>query len=75
MTVLESFSLSGKKALVTGGNQGLGKVFAAALAQAGAQVVIVARDVGRNAATVRELTAQDLAVSAVLVIDGGYTIW
>ena len=36
VTVLESFALTGKKALVTGGNQGLGKAFAAALAQAGA---------------------------------------
>ena len=29
VTVLDSFSLTGKKALVTGGNQGLGKAFAA----------------------------------------------
>jgi NAD(P)-dependent dehydrogenase (short-subunit alcohol dehydrogenase family) len=65
MTVLESFSLSGRKALVTGGNQGLGKAFAAALAQAGAEVVIVARDAGRNAAVVGELTAQGLAVTAI----------
>ena len=43
VTVLESFALTGKKALVTGGNQGLGKAFAAALAQAGARVIIVAR--------------------------------
>ena len=49
MKVLERFALTGQKALVTGGNQGLGKAFAAALAQAGAQVVIVARDAGRNA--------------------------
>jgi len=65
VTVLESFALTGKKALVTGGNQGLGKAFAAALAQAGAQVVIVARDAARNAAAVRELASQGLAVSAL----------
>jgi len=65
VTVLESFALTGKKALVTGGNQGLGKAFAGALAQAGAQVVIVARDADRNAAAVRELTSQGLAVSAL----------
>jgi NAD(P)-dependent dehydrogenase (short-subunit alcohol dehydrogenase family) len=63
--VLERFALSGKKAVVTGGNQGLGKAFAAALAQAGAEVVIVARDAARNQAAVSELTSQDLAVSAV----------
>ncbi len=65
MTVLDSFALTGKKALVTGGNQGLGKAFAAALAQAGAQVIIVARDAARNAAAVRELTSQGLVVSAL----------
>jgi len=63
--VLERFALSGKKAVVTGGNQGLGKAFAAALAQAGAEVVIVARDAARNEAAVSELTSQDLAVSAI----------
>jgi NAD(P)-dependent dehydrogenase (short-subunit alcohol dehydrogenase family) len=63
--VLERFGVVGKKALVTGGNQGLGKAFAAALAEAGAQVVIVARDAARNAAAVRELTEQGLAVSAI----------
>ena len=65
MTVLQSFSLAGRKALVTGGNQGLGQAFAAALAQAGARVVIVARDAGRNAATVSELSSQGLDVSAI----------
>ena len=65
MTVLDSFSLAGKKALVTGGNQGLGKAFAAALAEAGAEVVIVARDPGRNAAAVAGLRGQGLAVSAI----------
>jgi NAD(P)-dependent dehydrogenase (short-subunit alcohol dehydrogenase family) len=65
VTVLDSFSLTGKKALVTGGNQGLGKAFAAALAEAGAEVVIVARDPARNASTVAGLRDQGLAVSAI----------
>jgi NAD(P)-dependent dehydrogenase (short-subunit alcohol dehydrogenase family) len=63
--VLERFALEGKKAVVTGGNQGLGKAFAAALAQAGAEVVIVARDAARNEAAVGELTRQGLPVSAI----------
>lgn len=70
MTVLDSFSLTGQKALVTGGNQGLGKAFAAALAEAGAEVVIVARDRDRNAAAVADLRGQGLAVAA---LDGDIT--
>src|SRR5512135_3474346 len=63
--VLERFALDGRKAVVTGGNQGLGKAFAAALGQAGAEVIIVARDTGRNAAAVAEMKDQGLAVSAL----------
>jgi len=63
--VLERFTLAGRKALVTGGNQGLGKAFATALAEAGAQVVIVARDAARNAAAVHELRSQGLSVSSI----------
>jgi len=65
VTVLDSFRLAGQKALVTGGNQGLGKAFAAALAQAGAEVVIVGRDAGRNAAAVTEFRDQGLPVTAI----------
>lgn len=65
MKVLERFALDGRKALVTGGNQGLGKAFAAALGEAGAQVVIASRDAGRNTAAVGELTGQGLAVSSI----------
>ena len=65
MRVLERFALDGRKAVVTGGNQGLGKAFAAALGQAGAEVMIVARDTGRNAAAVAEMKDEGLAVSAL----------
>src|ERR1700761_6731041 len=44
MTYLESlFSLSGKRALVTGGAKGVGAMISSALAAAGAEVTIVAR--------------------------------
>jgi NAD(P)-dependent dehydrogenase (short-subunit alcohol dehydrogenase family) len=44
MGVLQAFDLSGKVAVVTGGNTGLGEAFAAALADAGARVAIAARN-------------------------------
>jgi NAD(P)-dependent dehydrogenase (short-subunit alcohol dehydrogenase family) len=51
------FSLEGKTALVTGGNQGLGKAFAFGLAEAGARVAIAGRSAARNAAVAEEARA------------------
>lgn len=49
---MENFSLSGRKALVTGGARGIGAAIAEALAAAGAAVMIgdVLQDVGRSTA-------------------------
>jgi gluconate 5-dehydrogenase len=41
------FSLTGRVAMVTGGNSGIGEGMATALALAGARVVLIARDAGR----------------------------
>jgi NAD(P)-dependent dehydrogenase (short-subunit alcohol dehydrogenase family) len=60
MTVLDSFRLDGKVAVVTGGNRGLGLAFARALREAGAQVVIAARDQARSESVADELGATAL---------------
>ncbi|HEV8498419.1 MAG TPA: SDR family NAD(P)-dependent oxidoreductase, partial [Gemmatimonadaceae bacterium] len=46
MRVLESFSLAGKRALVTGASRGLGRGMAEALADAGADVVCASSQQG-----------------------------
>ncbi|MCW5620119.1 MAG: SDR family oxidoreductase [Burkholderiales bacterium] len=45
--IAELFSLSGKTALVTGASSGIGRLMASTLAEAGAAVVLAARDAGR----------------------------
>jgi NAD(P)-dependent dehydrogenase (short-subunit alcohol dehydrogenase family) len=64
MRVLDTFSLTGTRALVTGGNRGLGLAFVRALAEAGADVVFVSRDVERNTAAVAALAEEGLKVQA-----------
>jgi len=71
MAVLDAFRLTRKVAVVTGGNRGLGRAFALALAEAGAHVAIVARDEDRSAAVLEELRgrgAQALAVRADITV-------
>ena len=57
---LELFSLSGKRALITGGSRGLGYVLAAGLGGCGAEVILNARDAARLAAAVAELEGQGI---------------
>ncbi len=47
MPILDSFKLNGKVALVTGGNRGLGRQMALALAEAGADVALTSRSLPR----------------------------
>jgi NAD(P)-dependent dehydrogenase (short-subunit alcohol dehydrogenase family) len=50
VSVLERFDLSGKVAVVTGGNRGLGEAWVQSLVDVGATVVIAARDDDRSRA-------------------------
>lgn len=68
----QMFSLEGLTAVVTGGNQGLGKAFALALAENGARVAIAARNAERNAqmvAEAREAGHEILAITADITDD------
>ena len=49
------FDLSGRVALVTGGNGGIGRAIALGLARAGAAVAVLARDVEKNQQVLAEL--------------------
>jgi gluconate 5-dehydrogenase len=55
MGVISLFNLEGRRALVTGASRGLGKAIAVALAEAGADTVIVARDGGVLEKTAKEI--------------------
>ncbi len=65
MAVLKAFDLAGRTALVTGGNRGLGRAFALALAEAGADVAIAARDTERSEAVLAELADRSVKSMAV----------
>ena len=57
MNVMKMFDLSGKVAVITGAGNGLGYQFAAAMAEAGADVVCADIDIARNEATAARVKA------------------
>lgn len=61
------FDLSGRVALVTGGNGGIGLGFARGLARNGAAVMVAGRDAAKNAAAVAELRALGATAAGVEV--------
>jgi NAD(P)-dependent dehydrogenase (short-subunit alcohol dehydrogenase family) len=64
-TYIERFSVTGKKALITGGSKGIGAVAARVLAEAGADVAIVGRDRAGLAETQASVEATGRACVAI----------
>jgi NAD(P)-dependent dehydrogenase (short-subunit alcohol dehydrogenase family) len=65
MAVLDLFRLDGRRALITGASRGLGRAMAQALAEAGADLVLVGRDAAALARAQEELAAMGRRVSAL----------
>jgi 2-deoxy-D-gluconate 3-dehydrogenase len=59
------FQLTGKVALITGGNGGIGLGMARGLGEAGATVVLAARDAAKSALAVQGLTVDGLKADAI----------
>lgn len=68
MSILEQFRLDGKRVLITGGSRGLGRAMAHALAEAGADLILVGRDHATLIEVQKELAGLDHQVD-VLVAD------
>ncbi|WP_270935643.1 SDR family NAD(P)-dependent oxidoreductase [Falsiroseomonas oryzae] len=64
------FDLTGRVALVTGGNGGIGLGMARGLAACGARVIVTGRDAAKNAAAVQELGGSAAAFQADLRAPG-----
>jgi 2-deoxy-D-gluconate 3-dehydrogenase len=65
------FDLTGKVALVTGGNGGIGLGMAKGLADAGASVMVAGRDAGKNRDAVKALGGKSDAIAADMAEESG----
>jgi 2-deoxy-D-gluconate 3-dehydrogenase len=63
---MNPFDLSGRVAIVTGGNGGIGLGIAQGLARAGAAIVVAGRNAAKNEAAVAELGAEAIAIAGDL---------
>jgi 2-deoxy-D-gluconate 3-dehydrogenase len=68
-TMSNPFKLTGKAALVTGGNGGIGLGIARGLAQAGARVAIIARNTEKSHAAAKQLAEETGVAPLVLTAD------
>jgi 2-deoxy-D-gluconate 3-dehydrogenase len=64
---MKLFDLTGRVAIVTGGNGGIGLGMARGLAEAGAAVVLAARNVGKSTDAVKELESRGARAAMVKV--------
>jgi NAD(P)-dependent dehydrogenase (short-subunit alcohol dehydrogenase family) len=74
MSILKQFRLDGQAALVVGGNRGLGLEIAKAIAEAGADIFIAARDAERNTTAIDMIVQQygrKCAAAACDITDAG----
>ena len=74
MTIIDRFKIEGRTALVTGAGRGLGRAFALALAEAGADVAVVdinGESAAETAGEVRKTGRKTLAVEADVSTDDG----
>ena len=65
MRILDRFRLDGKRLFITGRSRGLGREMALAIADAGADVVLVGRDAGSVKKTAQD--AQNLGRKAATI--------
>ncbi|MGE5193907.1 MAG: SDR family NAD(P)-dependent oxidoreductase [Deltaproteobacteria bacterium] len=66
MSVLDRFRLDGKKLFITGGSRGLGREMALAIAEAGADVILVGRDKPSLDNTAGEIRSRGRTASTIV---------
>lgn len=64
---MKNFDLSGRVAIVTGGNGGIGLGIARGLAEAGAAIIVAGRDPAKSSRAVKELEAKGARAKAIAV--------
>lgn len=67
MAVFDRFRLDGRTAVITGGSRGLGRAMAQALAEAGADLVLIGRELESLAVAKQELS---LLGRRVFIVEG-----